>query len=44
MTEELVICEIRIDETTGQTDSFSWMTSFKVIVPPKLQSTMTTLL
>ena len=37
MTEELVICEIRIDEGGG--DSDSWMTSFEVIMPLKLQST-----
>ena len=38
MTEELVICEIRIDKTAGQGDSDSQMTSFKVIMPLKLQS------
>ena len=36
MTEELVIREIRIDEAI---DSDSRMTSFKVIMPLKLQST-----
>ena len=39
MTEELVICEIRIDEATGRGDSDSRMTSFEVIMPLKLQST-----
>ena len=39
MTEELVFCEIRIDETTGRDDSDSRMTSFEVIMPLKLQST-----
>ena len=39
MTEELVICEIRIDEAAGQGDSDSRMTSFEVIMPLKLQST-----
>ena len=40
MTEELVICEIRIDESAGWGDSDSRMTSFKFIMPLKLQSTM----
>ena len=40
MTEERVIREIRIDETAGRGDSNSQMTSFKVIMPLKLQSTM----
>ena len=31
MTRELIICEIRIDETQG--DSDSRMTSFEVIMP-----------
>ena len=39
MTEELVTCEIRIDEATGQDDSDSRITGFKVIMPLKLQST-----
>ena len=39
MTEELVICEIRIDEAAGRGDSDSRMTSFEVIMPLKLQST-----
>ena len=34
MIEELLIREIRIDRTTGPGDSDSWMTSFKVIMPP----------
>ena len=37
MTEELVI---RIDEAAGRGDSDSRMTSFEVIMPLKLQSTM----
>ena len=40
MTEE--IREIRIDETAGDFDSC--MTSFKVIMPLKLQSTVKALL
>ena len=39
MTEELVIREIRMDEDAGRGDSDSWMTSFEVIMPLKLQST-----
>ena len=39
MTEELVICEIRIDEAAGRGDSDSLMTRFEVIMPLKLQST-----
>ena len=39
MTEELVICEIRIDVAAGRGDSDSRMMSFKVIMPLKLQST-----
>ena len=39
MTEELVICEIRIDEAAGRGDSDSRMMSFEVIMPLKLQST-----
>ena len=39
MTEGLVIREIRIDEAAGCGDSDSRMTSFKVIMPLKLQST-----
>ena len=38
MTEELVIREIRIDEAAGRDKSDSRMTSFKVIMPLKLQS------
>ena len=37
MIEELVIHEIRTDKAAGQGDSDSWMTSFKVIMPFKLQ-------
>ena len=44
MTEELVLCEIRIDEAAGRGDSDSWMTSFEVNLPLKLQSTMKALL
>ena len=33
MTEELVICEIRINETAGRGDSDSWMMSFQEILP-----------
>ena len=39
MTEDLVTREIRIDEAAGRGDSDSWMTSFEVIMPLKLQST-----
>ena len=39
MNKELVIREIRIDKATGQGDSDSRMTSFKVIMPLKLQLT-----
>ena len=39
MTEELVICDIRIDEAAGRGDSDSRMTSFDVIMPLKLKST-----
>ena len=39
MTEELVICEIRIDEAACLGDSDSQMTSFEFIMPLKLQST-----
>ena len=39
MTEERVICEIRIDEAAGRGDSDSRMTHFEVIMPLKLQST-----
>ena len=42
MTEELVISEIGIHEPAG--DSDSRMTSFEVIMPLKLQSTMKALL
>ena len=38
MTEELVIREIRNDEAAGRGDSDSYMTSFEVIMPLKLQS------
>ena len=38
-SEELVIREIRIDEVVGKDDSDSWMMSFEVIMPLKLQST-----
>ena len=40
MTEALVIREIRIDEAAGRVDSDSCMTSFEVISPLKLRSTM----
>ena len=40
MTEELVICVIRIDEATGRVDSDSQMTSFEVIMPLKLESSI----
>ena len=39
MTEELVIHEIRINETAGRGDSDSQMTRFEAIMPLKLQST-----
>ena len=39
MTEELVFREIRINEAAGRGDSDSWMTSFEVIMPHKIQST-----
>ena len=39
MTKELLIREIRMDKATGPGDSDSRMTSFKVIMPLKLQST-----
>ena len=39
MTEERVICEIRIDEAASRGDSDSRMTCFEVIMPLKLQST-----
>ena len=44
MTEEFVILEIRIDKAAGRGDLDSRMTSFKVIMPLKLQSTMKQLL
>ena len=44
MTEELVIHEFRINKATGRRDSDSRMTSFEVIMPLKLQSTMKALL
>ena len=44
MTEELVIREIRIDKAAGRGDSYSRMTSFEVIMPLILQSTMKALL
>ena len=44
MTEELVICEIRIDEAAGRGDPDSQMSSFEVILPLKLLSTMKALL
>ena len=37
MTEERVICEIRIDEAAGQGNSDSRMTCLEVIMPLKLQ-------
>ena len=39
MTDELVICEIIIDEAAGRGDSDSWMASFEFIMLLKLQST-----
>ena len=39
MTEERVICEIRIDKAAGRGDSDSRMTCFEVIMSLKLQST-----
>ena len=44
MTEELIIPEIRIDKAAGRGISDSRMTSFEVIMPLKLQSTMKALL
>ena len=44
MTEEFIIHQIRIDKAAGQGDSDSGVTSFKVIMPLKLQSTMESLL
>ena len=40
MIEELIIHEIRIDEAACRGDSDSRMTSFKVIMSLKLQSTI----
>ena len=40
MTEELVICEVRIDKAAGRGNSDSRMTSFEVIMPLKRPSTM----
>ena len=39
MTEELVIREIKIDEAAGRGDSDSQMTSVKVVMPLKFQTT-----
>ena len=39
-TEELAIRVIRIDEAAGRGDSDSQMTSFEVIMPLKLQSSI----
>ena len=44
MSDELVIREIRIDEAAGRGDLDSRMTSFEVIMPLKLQTTMNALL
>ena len=46
MTEEIAIREIsfRIDEDAGRGNSDSGVTSFKVIMPLRLQSTMKALL
>ena len=44
MTEELVICEVRVDEVAGRGDSNALMASFEVIMPLKLNSTITDLL
>ena len=41
MTEELVICEIRINEATCKGDSDSRMKSFEVIISLQLQSNIT---
>ena len=44
MTEELNICEIKIAQAAGRSDSDSQMMSFEVIMPLKLQSTKKALL
>ena len=44
MAKELVIPEIRIDQAVGRSNSDSRMTSFEVIMPLRLQSTMKALL
>ena len=44
MTEELVICETRIEEVAGRVDPNSRMTSFKVTMPLILQTSMRVLL
>ena len=44
MTEDLVVPEIRIDESAGGDNSASRMTSFEVIRSLKLQSSMKALL
>ena len=44
MTEEFVIREIRIHKAADPGDSDSQTTSFEVIMPLKLQSTMKALL
>ena len=45
MTEQLaIICELRIYKAAGRGDSDSPMTSFEVIMPLKLQSTMKAIL
>ena len=44
MTEELVICKIRIDAAAGRGESDLRMTSIDVLMALKLQSTMKALL
>ena len=44
MTQEIVNNVIRIDKVAGRGISDSWMTSFEVIMPFKLQSTLKALL
>ena len=44
MTEELIVREIRSNESAGQGNSDSRMTSFEVVMPLMPQSTMNALL
>ena len=44
ITKELIFPEIKIDEAADRGDLDSWMGSFVVIMPLKLQSTMKPLL